>query len=129
MLGRADPVGVDRLDAPRVGLAAPAQEEFLGRGLALGDHVVRRRLVARRPWRAERATISIICAESRPRSSRACSSEISLSLPRFQTPESRAVSACRSDGAFPLRAGGSKGSGSGIAELTSSSTRRPQTFS
>ncbi len=79
--------------------------------------------------RAERATIDIICAERRPRSSRACSSEISFSLPSFHTPESRAVSACRSDGAFPVRATGSYGSGSGMAELMSSSTSRPQTFS
>ena len=44
VLGRADPVRVDRLDVLRVGLAAPAEQELLGRGLALGDHVVGRRL-------------------------------------------------------------------------------------
>src|SRR5919204_262655 len=55
---------------------------------------------------AERATISIISADRRPRSSRACSSEISLSLPSFQWPESRAVSVCRSEGAFPVVGGG-----------------------
>src|ERR671934_1086588 len=79
--------------------------------------------------RAERATIDIICAESRPRSSRACSSEISLSLPRRQWPASRAVSACRSAGAWPVSAAGSYGSGSGIFESRSSSTSSPQTFS
>ena len=71
----------------------------------------------------------IICAEMRPRSSRACSSEISFSLPSFQTPEKRAVSAWRSDGAFPDRRAGSYGSGPGIAESRSLSTRRPHTFS
>jgi hypothetical protein len=30
MLGRGDPVGVDRLDVVRIGLAAPADEEALG---------------------------------------------------------------------------------------------------
>ena len=52
--------------------------------------------------RAERATIDIICADSRPRSSRACSSEISLSFPSFHSPDSRAVSAWRSAGALPV---------------------------
>ena len=41
VLGGADPVGVDRLDVARIGLAAPAEEELLGRGLALGDDLVR----------------------------------------------------------------------------------------
>ena len=44
MLGRADPVGVDRLDVARVGLAAPTQEEALCCGVAAGDDLVRRRL-------------------------------------------------------------------------------------
>ncbi|MDF2754047.1 MAG: hypothetical protein K0S82_2430, partial [Gaiellaceae bacterium] len=44
MLGRADPVGVDRLHVIRVRLAAPAQEEPLGCGIALRDDVVGRRL-------------------------------------------------------------------------------------
>ena len=78
---------------------------------------------------AERATISIICAERRPRSSRACSSEISLSLPSFHLPARRAVSACRSAGAFPVSPAGSYGSGSGIFELRSLSTRSPHTYS
>jgi hypothetical protein len=56
---------------------------------------------------AERATISIISAESRPRSSRASSSEISFSFPSFHSPARRAVSACRSAGAFPVRRAGS----------------------
>ena len=51
VLGGADPVGVDRLHVPRVGLAAPAQQEALGRGLALRDHVVRTPARGRRPWR------------------------------------------------------------------------------
>ena len=71
----------------------------------------------------------IICADSRPRSSRACSSEISFSFPSFQAPASRAVSAWRSAGAFPVRPAGSYGSGSGIFELRSLSTSSPQTFS
>ena len=41
MLGRADPVRVDRLHVPGVGLAAPAEEELLGGGLPLRDDVVR----------------------------------------------------------------------------------------
>jgi hypothetical protein len=57
--------------------------------------------------RADRATMPIICAESRPRSSRACSSEISFSLPSFHSPASRAVSLCRSAGAFPVSFAGS----------------------
>src|SRR5205823_6386103 len=44
VLGRADPVGVDRLDVARVGLAAPTQEEALCCGVAAGDDLVRRRL-------------------------------------------------------------------------------------
>ena len=48
----------------------------------------------------------IICDERRPRSSRACSSEISLSLPSSQWPARRAVSACRSAGALPVRPAG-----------------------
>ena len=78
---------------------------------------------------AERATISIIWAESRPRSWRACSSEISFSFPSFQSPARRAVSAWRSAGALPVSRAGSYGSGSGIFELRSLSTSRPHTFS
>ena len=130
VLGGADPVGVDRLHVPRVGLAAPAEQELLGGGRPAAR---RPRPEPRRSWpsatRAERATIAIICAESRPRSSRACSSEISFSLPSFQTPASRAVSAWRSAGAFPVSAAGSYGSGSGMAESRSLSTSRPQTRS
>ena len=44
VLGGADPVGVDRGRVPRVGLAAPAQQELLGRRLPLRDDVVRNRL-------------------------------------------------------------------------------------
>src|SRR5919205_168438 len=55
---------------------------------------------------AERATMPIICEERRPRSSRACSSEISFSLPSFHSPASRAVSAWRSAGALPVSRAG-----------------------
>ena len=79
--------------------------------------------------RADRATMPIICAESRPRSSRACSSEISFSFPSFHSPASRPVSAWRSAGAFPVSPAGSCGSGSGMTELRSSSTSRPHTRS
>ena len=79
--------------------------------------------------RAERATMPIICDDNRPRSSRACSSESSLSLPSLHSPASRAVSAWRSAGALPVSFAGSYGSGSGIFELMSSSTSRPHTFS
>ena len=41
MLGRADPVRVDRLDVTRVGLASPAKEELLRRGLPACDDLVR----------------------------------------------------------------------------------------
>ena len=60
---------------------------------------------------------------------RACSSEISLSLPSPQSPASRAVSACGSAGALPVRPAGSYGSGSGMTGSRSSSTRSPQTRS
>ena len=39
------------------------------------------------------STMPIICDERRPRSSRACSSEISFSFPSFHSPARRAVSA------------------------------------
>ena len=55
--------------------------------------------------------MAIICAEIRPRSVRACSSEISFSLPSPHSP-ARAVSAWRSAGPFPVRRAGSYGSGS-----------------
>ena len=41
VLGRADPVGVDRLDGLRVGLAAPLEQELLRRRLPLRDDVRR----------------------------------------------------------------------------------------
>ena len=44
MLGGADPVRVDRLHVPRVGLAAPAEQELLGGGLPAGDHLVGNRV-------------------------------------------------------------------------------------
>ena len=44
VLGGADPVRVDRLHVTRVGLAAPAQEELLGRRGAARDHLVRNRV-------------------------------------------------------------------------------------
>ena len=40
VLGRADPVGVDRLHVSRIRLAAPAEEELLGSGLAPRDDLV-----------------------------------------------------------------------------------------
>ena len=50
VLGGRDPVGVERLDVPRVGLAAPADQELRGGVLALVDSGVghRRLLPARR---------------------------------------------------------------------------------
>ena len=130
VLGRADPVGVDRLRVPRVGLAAPAQQELLGRRLALRDHVVRHRLrVAvgdrapsgpRSPSSAPRAGRGPR-APARPRSRSACRASTrprgARSRPAGPTARSRSGAA------------GSYGSGSGIAELMSSSTSRPQTFS
>ena len=71
----------------------------------------------------------IIWPESRPRSSRACSSEISFACPSFQSPASRAVSLWRSAGAFPVSPAGSYGSGSGMTEFRSLSTSSPQTRS
>ncbi len=84
MLGGADPVGVDRLGPSRVGLTAPAKQELLRGGLPARDDVVRDGSVLPSASRAERATIPIICAEMRPRSVRACSSEISFSFPSRQ---------------------------------------------
>ena len=54
MLGRADPVRVDRLHVARVGLATPAEEELLGGRLPLRDDVVRDRIgvPVREPRRA-----------------------------------------------------------------------------
>ena len=43
MLGRADPVGVDRLRVRLVHLAAPGEQEALGRGPAAQDLVLRHR--------------------------------------------------------------------------------------
>jgi len=40
VLGRADPVRVDRLHVTRVGLAAPPEKEFLGGSLAARNHIV-----------------------------------------------------------------------------------------
>src|SRR6266550_3691474 len=40
MLGRADPVGVNRLHVTRVGLAAPPEQELLGGSLAARDDIV-----------------------------------------------------------------------------------------
>ena len=130
VLGGADPVRVDRLHVPRVGLAAPLEEELLGRRAAAADDLVGdrvRRAVGERARSGRRCPSS--ATERRPRSSRACSSEISLSLPSPQCPARRAVSAWRSAGALPVRPAGSYGSGSGMTESRSSSTRRPQTRS
>ncbi len=46
MLGRRDPVGVDRLDVVGVGLAAPADQEALGDRRALVDLALRHRRLA-----------------------------------------------------------------------------------
>ena len=117
VLGRADPVRVDRLDVLRVGLAAPAQQELLRSGRAPARR--RRRAPPRgrpqRPRSARRSPSSARTGDRDPR--RACSSEISLSLPRPHSPARRAVSAWRSAGALPVRRAGSYGSGSGIFEL------------
>ena len=102
VLGRADPVRVDRL-RPR-GSASPRQrqEELLGGGPTLPDDVVRH--VVRMPVRkrADRATIAIICAEIRARSSRARSSEIALSLPRRPHARQPRDLGLRSAGASPV---------------------------
>ncbi len=71
VLGRRDPVGVERLDVPRVGLAAPADQELRGRVLAPARP--RSRAPAAASPRAAWATIESAAAESRARSSRACS--------------------------------------------------------
>ena len=63
VLGGGDPVGVDRLHVPRVGLAAPADQELRGGVLALRDLGVRAP-AACRP-RAACATIESAAAESR----------------------------------------------------------------
>ena len=48
VLGRRDPVGVDRARMVRVGLASPAEEEALGRRVALCDLLVRNAVLAAR---------------------------------------------------------------------------------
>ena len=78
MLGGGDPVGVDRLDVVGVGLAAPADQE------ALGDRRAPRRPSAAGPAaapvpRADWATKVSAITEARARSSRACSSAMSIS--------------------------------------------------
>ena len=78
MLGGADPVGVDRLDVARVGLAAPADQEALGdraracRSRAAGTG-------GRPAPRADWATNDSAITDARARSSRACSSVMSMS--------------------------------------------------
>ena len=55
MLGRGDPVGVDRLDVPRIGLAAPADQELRGGVLAPLDlGLGNRRLISARGLRDDR---------------------------------------------------------------------------
>ena len=99
VLGGRDPVGVDRLDVPRVGLAAPADQELRGRVLALLDLA----LGHRRPSpRADWATIESAAAERRARSSRASSASMSTSCPRPHFGPSVASPAWRSAIAEPL---------------------------
>jgi hypothetical protein len=79
--------------------------------------------------RADWATIEIIVAESRARSSRASVSVISMSCFRPHWPASAAVADWRSAIALPVFAGRSTFSARGIPGSKLSSTRRPQTFS
>ena len=78
MLGGGDPVGVDRLDVVGVGLAAPAGQEALGGRARLVDLALRHRRRGRRRAPTARRTTAP-CAEARARSSRACSSAMSIS--------------------------------------------------
>ena len=115
-------------DVPRVGLAAPADQELRGRVLALRDLGLRHRpaaVAARRlrddRERRRREPRQIVARLRAARCRRAC-----------RAPTSRRASpapACRSAGTEPLGSCSSIGSDGGIGELMSSSTSSPQTFS
>ena len=70
VLGRGDPVGVDRLHVPGVGLAAPADHEPLDHGAGLVDLALRHHRPAcpRADWAMNDSAIT----DARARSSRAC---------------------------------------------------------
>ena len=104
MLGGRDPVGVDRLDVVGVGLAAPADQE------ALGDRAspCRPRAAARAAGRCRAPTgrrSDSAITEARARSSRACSSEMSISGSKPHSGPSIASAAWTSTRGSPERIG------------------------
>ena len=126
VLGRRHPVGVDRLDVLRVGLAAPADQELGGRVLALLD--LDSGTVVPSP-RAACATIESAAAESRARSSRACSGSMSTSCFRPHFGPSVARPAWRSAITEPLGSCSSIRSACGMPGSKLSSTSSPHTCS
>ena len=129
MLGGRDPVGVDRLDVVGVGLAAPADEE------ALGDRArpCRPRVCGTGGWpapRADCATNDSAMTEARARSSRACSSVMSMSCPKPHSGASIASADWTSTRGSPertrerMRLGGRQARARSVP-----STSRPQTCS
>ena len=78
VLGGGDPVGVDRLDVVRVGLAAPADQEPLGDRGAPGRRRAGARAGGPEP-RADCATKESAITDARASWSRATSSEMSIS--------------------------------------------------
>ena len=81
VLGGGDQVGVDGLDVPRVGLAAPADHEPLDDRLCALSIRSCGTIGRPRP-RADWATKDSAITEARARSSRACSSSMSSSWPQ-----------------------------------------------
>ena len=106
MLGRADPIGVDRPYMLGIRFAAPLEQKPLGDGGALGDRSgvdrCRRCRRPRGPTGRRRRSSSPTAAR---RSSSACSSEMSISWPRPHSAARCAVTLCRSAGALPERPG------------------------
>ena len=130
VLGRADPVGVDRLDVPRVGLAAPAQEELLRGSRSASDDVLGNDVLVLRPRRVPSARRSSSSAPRAGRDHRAPARRRSRSACRASTrrrgePSRPGGRRGRSRSGGPAR----RAPGSGIFESRSSSTSRPQTFS
>ena len=122
VLGRADPVGVDRLDVVGVRLAAPADQE------ALGDRARPCRPRSAGPSgcpspRADCATKDRAMTDARARSSRACSSEMSMSGRKPHSGASVASAACTSTRWSPERT--SQRMRLGGREARARSCRRP----
>ena len=116
VLGGGDPVGVDRLDVVGVGLAAPADEEALGDRGGLVDAPTGAPAGCPAP-RADCATKESAITEARARSSRACSSGMSISWRKPHSGASIASADCTSTRGSPERIVSGCGSAGGQAGL------------